>query len=135
MVYGCSIRVNQNVTKGNICALCQDLALCFGAGYVFSPLDRVEGGVAWEMWPGKEDGQLKSLRFCVNGSDQKEWPYAGGGSSWQNSEDVAIQCNTDTIHGHHLKCSHVSICSYDLNAAWTQKEWNIFKLCLKKYLG
>ena len=137
MGLGCLIRVKQNVTKGNIASLCQNLALRFGVGHTFSPLDRVEGGIAWEMWPGKENGQFKSLRFCVNGSGRQMWPYVGQdcSSSWQNSEDVAIQCDTDTIDGRRFKRRHVHISSYDHNAAWTRKEWNIFKQCLNKYLG
>ena len=131
MPFCCSIRVRRDVTKGDIYALCQDLALRFGAGHTFLPLARVEGGISWEMWPGKEEKQLKSLRFRVNGNNKQMWPHVDSDcSSWQNSEDVAIQCDTDTIHA---QSRHVCICSYNHNAAWTRKEWNTFKLCLKKY--
>jgi hypothetical protein len=119
------------VTKGDIYSLCQDLALRFGAGHTFLPLTRCEGGIAWEMWPGKEDYQHKSLRFFVNGKGEKSWPWVN--SSWENSEDVAIQCDTDTIDGHRFKHRSVRIGCWAYKCAWTRKEWSIFKQCLKKY--
>ena len=127
----CGIRVRRDVTKGDIYSLCQDLALRFGAGHTFLPLMCCEGGIAWEMWPDKKEKQHKSLRFSVNGSDQKSWPQVN--CSWQNSEDVAIQCDTDTLHGYRKKCRYVRICCCASNCAWTVKEWNTFKQCLKKY--
>ena len=133
MSFGCLIRVKRNVTKSDIYALCQDLALRFGTGHTFLPLERVEGWISWEMWPGKENGQCKSLRFHMNGKNKLMWPHVDGDCSWQNNEDVAIECDTETIHGHQFRSHHIRIESYDHNAVWTSKEWNIFKQCLKKY--
>ena len=79
MSFSCWIRVKRNVTKNDIYALCQDLTLRFGTGHTFLPLARVEGGISWEMWPGKENGQWKSLRFHVNGRNKLIWMAIGQG--------------------------------------------------------
>ena len=135
MIFGCQIRVKQDVTKSHIMALCKDLALHFGPGHEFSPLSRCEGGISWNMWPGKRDQQYKSVRLCVNGKNRLQWPQVVD-DKWQNNhEDVAIQCDTDvTIHHIRFRARYVHIRSYDLNASWTRKEWNTFRCCLRKYV-
>lgn len=107
------------VTKKDIIKLCELLEEYFSenssGAYKFAPERISEGGIVWEDWPGKKEGEYKSLRLGF-----RKWPSVTYEvkDQWKNSEDKLMDIGDHT---------RTSLRSSDGTPMWSSAELNIFK--------
>lgn len=88
--YGFNIKTDSVITTKMFVSIIDHLQGDFGAGYRFTPEAITEGGILFVDWPGRREGEYKTLRICLHGSG--DWPWVSDLTldEWRTGPEVVL---------------------------------------------
>jgi hypothetical protein len=105
--WGFSFESSKAITTKDIVSIIDELELSFGHGYEFVPEAITEGGIRFNHWPGKKDGEYKTIR--IHAREHGDWPWIADeeqtAESWRNGPPSVIwvpslnDANKRLVHG------------------------------------
>ncbi len=121
---GFRIKTAADITSTMMVSVIDHLHVAFGPGYSFVPEDITEGGIMFADWPGRKDGEYKTLRIQLYQSDVS-WPWISSTTldEWRTGPDVTLYAKGPDkflAGGTFLKAFHGAPC-------WTIAELRRFR--------
>jgi hypothetical protein len=121
---GFRIKTPSDITSKMMVLIIDQLHVTFGPGYSFAPEAISEGGILFADWPGRQEGEYKTLRIQLFESGSA-WPYISDTTltEWRAGLETIIfrkGCNKYLQGGTFLKAFHGAPC-------WTIAELRSFR--------